>query len=128
MEIVNLDNKLLEGVKLGFDKALQEGTSGLAKGSIEKATITVKLELLADKNDDGNVFPKGQYNIKVQNTDNAEKCETEKTENINKQEIKGKITGQAVELIIGEDGNTYTEEAKTPLEKMADKKTEEGKE
>ena len=43
MELVNLDNKLLEGVKLGFDKALQEGTSGWAKGSIEKATITVKL-------------------------------------------------------------------------------------
>lgn len=120
MKLVNLENELLAGVKVGFEKALQDGAKGLAAGSIEKATITVKLELLADKTEEGNVLPKGQFNIKVQNTDNAERCETEKTENINKQEIKGKITGQSVELIVGEDGNTYTTESKTPLEKVLD--------
>ena len=120
MKLVNLENEMLAGVKMGIEKALQDGTKGLAEGHIEKTTITVKLELLADKNEDGNVFPKGQYNIKIQNTDNIERCETEKSENINKQEIKGKITCQSVELIVAEDGNTYTEESKTPLEKMTE--------
>ena len=122
MKIVNLENELLSGIKMGFDKALQEGTLGIAEGKIEKSTITVKLEISSEKNDDGDIYPRGKYNIKVQNTDNAEKCETEKTENINKQEIKGSITGKTTLLILGEDGNTYTDEAKTPLERMAEEK------
>lgn len=123
MKLVNLENEMLAGIKMGFDKALQEGTLGIAEGNIEKSTITVKLELSSEKDEDVNVFPRGKYNIKVQNTDNAEKCETEKTENINKQEIKGSITGKATILVKGEDGNTYTEDAKTPLEKMVDKES-----
>lgn len=118
-QLINLDNPILVAPKEQLEEMLQSAFKDLMENSATKAEITAKIVIeLQEK--DGVMHPSIKHKINYNNTDSVKSENSEvKEETIHKSHIKGESIHKALELVLEED-EVYTQEAKTPLEKMVD--------
>ena len=123
-QLLNTENQIFVGAMENLNEVIKDSGTDIANGKFEKAEIQLKLVLSrhSESEDSGNCVPALEYKIAVNMTDDTTPANSEhKSANIYKEQRKAKTIHKNIELIVEED-EVYTDELKTPLEKMAEEK------
>lgn len=125
-ELLSIKNPIFAPIIENLDEVLKESTLDLVNGKYVKAKVTLDLTLSCKTQENSEAQnPNVKFKISVNSTDDTEPANSErKVANIYKEHIKGETLHKALEFIVDEDA-VYTDELKTPLEKIAEGSKEE---
>lgn len=123
-QLLNTENQIFAGAMENLNEVIKDSGTDIANGKFEKADIQLKITLSKHTEDEetGNCVPALEYKIAVNMTDDTTPANSEhKSANIYKEQRKAKTIHKNLELVVDAD-EVYTDEIKTPLEKMAEEK------
>lgn len=123
-QLLNTENEIFVNAIENLNEVIKDSGIDIANGKFEKVEIQLKLVLSrhSETEDEGNCVPALEYKIAVSMTDDTTPANSEhKSANIYKEQRKAKTIHKNLVLIVEEE-EVYTDEIKTPLEKMVDEK------